>query len=794
MKYLVLILCVLWSTHASAAAFEKGEVQRVILSLYSSKDHPNPRGSPAHRYLEMPLNHMGYYLRFADIEKPLPPLEDDVKGVVVWLASGRHVEDEDAYLDWLQGVAKARKKIVFMDDIGIGEEYRKKEGSMDKLNRMLAYIGMRDLNSFNSITYEASVLSQDNEVIGFERALPESLPPYQETIAIPGVGVSHLKLLASKTPEVIHDLVITGPGGGYVASGYSIFEGYPLLPIQQIEQQQHIPESERERPDPVHQWYIDPFAFMKLALGIDTTAPIPDVTTVDGMRVFYSHIDGDGWNNVTQIKKYSHQKMLSSQVIQKEILEPYPDIPINVSVIAEEMDPDCYGLSTSREVAEEIFRLPNVEPSSHTYSHPLFWGYFEHYKPVQEARILDRYPPRPRRTSIVSSLLGQRYDPAWEAYLTDEQNEDAEGVFERLFVKKGEGELMHFSYYEIPRSYACTPYDVTQEIEGSIAYVKQLAPEEKRDKVRLVQWSGNTTPYEGVLKEVRTSGHLNINGGDSRYDSEYPSYASVSPIGAQVGQERQIYSSNSNENTYTNLWTDRFYGFIYLQTTVRNTEIPMRVQPFNIYYHMFSGEKQASLAALKSNMEFARQQDMQRLFASDFVEIAEGYYSARIVKDGSGGWHIKNRGKLHTVRLDGAVLKTVDFERSLGVLGQRYYQGSLYISLDPAVDEPIVYIKKKNTDFLYESGEFPYVVESTWLINRLIYVKKSLMFTARGFGKGNISIKFPSPAQEYDVTVTRGQAELYKNTVTGDQHGRVTLTLDVDAKEPIEIAFMPRNH
>ena len=120
---------------AMAAAQEQGkEVRRVLLALYSSTDNPSPRTTFAHRFLEMPLNHMGYYLRFVDLEQTLPPIGDEVKGIVIWLPSGRFVEDGDAYLAWLQQAADSGRKLLIFDDIGLDDTYRRKEGAMDNPN------------------------------------------------------------------------------------------------------------------------------------------------------------------------------------------------------------------------------------------------------------------------------------------------------------------------------------------------------------------------------------------------------------------------------------------------------------------------------------------------------------------------------------------------------------------------------------------------------------------------------------------------------------------------------------
>ena len=74
--------------------------------------------------------------------------------------------------------------------------------------------------------------------------------------------------------------------------------------------------------------------------------------------------------------------------------------------------------------------------------------------------------------------------------------------------------------------------------------------------------------------------------------------AYLPPISRPVGRERQIYSVNSNENTYTNDWTGPFNGQSMLVNTLRNTDQPRRLKGFNLYYHMYSGEKQAALKSV----------------------------------------------------------------------------------------------------------------------------------------------------------------------------------------------------
>ena len=225
-------------------------------------------------------------------------------------------------------------------------------------------------------------------MMAFEREGPALLPPYAETVAIPGKSVSHMKVQAQVEEGVTSDLVITGEYGGYVAGGYALFENQTVLVVEGDKDKKHK-KPEEEEGVLIRQWYLNPFHFLRTVLG-EENEPKPDVTTMNGRRIFYSHIDGDGWNNLTEIKKYKKDNMISAEVIYRDVLLPYPDIPVSVGVITSEMDLACNGLQASERVARRILALPHVEPASHTHSHPLFWSYFADRNPAKRTTISGR--------------------------------------------------------------------------------------------------------------------------------------------------------------------------------------------------------------------------------------------------------------------------------------------------------------------------------------------------------------------------------------------------------------------
>jgi hypothetical protein len=732
-------------------------VPRILIGLYDSRWESSPRSSQIHRFLEMPANHLGFDIHYYDISKPLPKIDDSIAGIIMWFDSGIEVPDSNVYMDWIENAQKQGKKLLFIENSGISDKQRNDITTLKRWNTILSRIGLQDDRRWYQATYGAHVSYVDKNVVEFERKIQPPLPPLSGMHVLGGSNTSsHLQItLHQGEDNETFDLVTTSPQGGYIAPGYAIFEGDK----GKVEVDPWIA-------DPFFLWYVNPFTFLQKSMDMQTT-PIPDTTTLDGKRIFYSHIDGDGWNNVSEIPPYVDRAALSSEVIYDQILKPYSDFAFDVALITADVDMDCYGVQDSEKIARDIFALPNVEPASHTYSHPLFWEFFENYKAEMEQPWLDRYPPKPKvmfslterwkdkfrkKADNNNGVWGQAAHPDSKPQpkKTDEATQQEEAAKK---VKRGSNEAsVEFileKYYDTPRSYACSPFNLKDEIVGSAARVNELSPPGK--KMRLVQWSGDTSPFEAAIAMTRTAGLLNINGGDSRFDEGYPSYSFVAPVGILIGKERQIFSSNSNEDTYTDLWTDRFFGYKYLQTTAKNTEVPLRVSPFNIYFHIFSGQKQASLNAVRENLNYARTQNIIRITASDYATIAEGFYTTLIDKLGNNRWSIRNRGNMQTFRFDMPPGMDIDFKASKGVLGENYFQKSLYIALDPAVSDILLSIKKSS-----ENDKNAYLMESTWQISKLQESNndQKLTFEAQGYGSGIMSWKVPSSG-EYLIKIDK---------------------------------------
>ncbi|MGE3623807.1 MAG: hypothetical protein AB7H77_08060, partial [Bdellovibrionales bacterium] len=683
-----LILGITAGTCRSAAAAEE-IIPRVIIALYEGGEIQN---SFAHTVAEMPLNHLGLTVEYHDYHQPLPDLtkRKDVRGVITWFY-GDTYDDAETYLKWALDTVNAGKKFVIVGSLGVPDDA--KHYTISALAaRFLAKIGVKMPGRWTGqpfdVTYEYLTPSM------FLTQSPyDWIRPSYETMQLYG-SQAQAHLIAHRVnggPADDSALIVTGPNGGYLDADYAI-------------------RTSKRGDSDITQWLINPFEFFRLAYGTDDL-PKPDPTTLGGRRIYYSNIDGDGWNNVTQLEEYRGKNILSAQVIYEKAIKPYPDLPVMVAPIAGDVDPEWAGSETSRKIARDLFALPQVEAGTHTYSHPFYWDFFENGDVKTEIPYLRLYKT-----------------PTWQP----------EGGLAELKGKTA-GLPTEFT---VPRAYAFEPFDLHKEIGGSVKFMNSLLPKGK--KIEILAWSGDCMPWEEPIRLARETKLQNINGGDTRFDPEYPAYASVAPFGRQVGKQLQIYNSTSNENTYTDLWMDNFHAFKYLRKTVDNTETPMRLSAFSIYYHMYSGEKESALAALLGNLNYARTLNIAPITTGKYTRIAEGFYDTQIVSLGPNAWRVEKRGDLQTLRFDKSSLKAVDLQRSKGVIGQRRHQGSLYVHLDEDVQQPVVVLRDDARYYIQPDDSAPYLIESRWAVSGMQRGAGRFAFDADGYGDGEMTWHVPS--------------------------------------------------
>ena len=408
-------------------------------------------------------------------------------------------------------------------------------------------------------------------------------------------------------------LRLTADGNEYIPVAVTDWGGYALDPfvVRSV-----LPTITSE--ETTDRWMIQPLTFLREALKLPAM-PIPDVTTENGRRLFFVHMDGDGFPSLAEVEGYRGQA--GSEVLLQEILKQYR-VPTTISVIEGEVAKT--GLYPKRaeeleDIARRMFELPHVEAATHTYSHPFFW---------YEA---SRHP-----------------DAA---------------------AHNGSDLRLDIPGYSL---------DLQRELAGSADYIKRhLLPPGK--EVAMVLWSGDTVPTEQALEVARESGLLNMNGSDTVITESAPSWTLIKGIGLPKGDEYQVYAPNQNENIYTGNWRGPFYGFQRVIETFKLTGEPIRFKPIDIYYHSYIASKNASLTSLRRVYDWVLSQPVQPVFSSEYVRKVLDFNRMVIARDGDG-WLIHSGGALRTLRVpEGVALP--DLTRSPGIAGYQDAAPGPYVHL-----------------------------------------------------------------------------------------------------------------
>lgn len=713
-------------------------VKREILALYDSRHEGSASESRIHRMAEMPLNWMGFKVTYADVNGTLPAPETltGYRGVITWFVEP--LQDPGKTLAWLDAVTSRGLRYACLAELAPPEPPSTEEA----VGRVLSRLGLRPSDQFVSVTTKAKIATQDTAMVGFERPIDKALPEFRVMEAAAPTTKVHLSAtVPGEETETTSVLIATGPGGGYAADAYTIY---------------YDEVSNRVR------WTLNPFAFFREAFG-EERFPIPDVTTLSGRRMYFSHIDGDGWNNISEIEGYREAQASAADVILREVIAPYPDLPLSVGLIAGDALPKLGGMESAQVSARKIFALPQIEVATHTYTHPFAWKFFENYDRASEVAMIDKASRPP--DSVMDRVRNFLYRIAGKAGLTSTGNTYIAGSA------------------DLPRGYLKEPFDLNKEIQGALKTSESFAPPGKAAAIYL--WSGDAEPFEAAVAATRAAGVRNMNGGDTRFDNEFPSVFYVPPISRPVGRERQIYAANSNENTYTNYWHGPFFGQMMLKETLERTETPRRLKPFNLYYHMYSGEKPGSLAAIKMFVDMARNSPVIPVTASHYAAIADDFFAADIEQVDANTWSVAKRGNLQTVRFDAAEDIDVDLLRSNGVLGAKRLNGSLYVSLDSKVEPVTIFTTKRVTAASPRAS----LVESRWQLSDL-RLDETCGFKVGGQGYGSSQMTwYVKPGQSFDVTAARSGTLLETISATADGGGVLFVDLKSQALDPLELEF-----
>lgn len=336
-----------WITDAQLNEMGVGSIEvmpRKVLMLYHLSGQKDELALHSiEENAAMPLEYLGYAAKYHAMRKPLPetPLRGRYAGIVTWFSG--NVPDPSKYEKWLKKQIHEGVHVAILGDPGLPDT-----------SKLFNSLGLTALSTSGD---GPRVISHD-DMVDFE-GLPRHGPGYETGLQTrSNQNKEHLVLKDARGQRL--SPVVTGPWGGIALSPWVLENIGEIRTLNKDDRG----SAARQR------WIINPFRFFKTALQLPEI-PIPDATTENGNRILMSQIDGDGFANRARLPGTP----FDGKVILDRILRKYP-LPITVSVIEGEIGPQGLhpGISPQLEqIARAIFKLPNVEIASHTYSHPFDW-------------------------------------------------------------------------------------------------------------------------------------------------------------------------------------------------------------------------------------------------------------------------------------------------------------------------------------------------------------------------------------------------------------------------------------
>lgn len=579
------------------------EVPRFVFTLFGN-NHENiehliryPLDSAVSRLLQMPLEYYGYHTDFLNVWEQEPPAKLDDRYSVVILDRNLELprEQEPAIADWLIRQLESGRKILFFGKLPF-----ETDAVRERVVKAFGLLGGGDqVEGIRNVSFV-----EQGPHTNFEVANQITPADFLDLRAPTGSEVwLTLEALGLNDTRVRFQPVFIAPWGGALLDPHIAFM----------------------RPDEDEMWKIDPFTFIDRFLG-PRSFPGPDTTTRDGVRIFFAHIDGDGFRHKSTVQANRR----SGNLLFEKVVNRYP-FPITCSIIEAEITAiiegqDRQDVELLSEQAREVFRSEKVEAGSHSYSHPYYW--------ITPDRTLDIYDRR------------------------------------------------HLALD--PRLKYNANVDYRREVVGSIEYIERnLLPPGKR--VEIMLWSGNCRPGVEALRWCRETRVENMNGGDTAITRKNPSLTRVFGSVVPWGDEEQVYCAHQNENVYRFRWKGGadpnsvfWSGFVLALDSFQKTEHPRRLKPVNIYYHWYSGDNLPSMNALKQLYEWCLTQELHSITAAPYARLARDARSTRLYQLGADRWQVRNDGFCRTLVMSWSG-KAPDMTRSAGLTGWRRVGDRLYL-------------------------------------------------------------------------------------------------------------------
>ncbi|MEE8104333.1 MAG: hypothetical protein V3T86_02230 [Planctomycetota bacterium] len=322
-------------------------VRRHVIALYDGARNPYVV-DPVHDLLETPLNHLGLIPLRHDIRKGPPPAEWLEKAHAILFAFVATDQECPWLWPWVEKHADpSKRRVVLFGGFGPLIVDSKESPDPDRLGRWLSRFGLGYDHYYASGigVVEVDLLEEDSTSY-------EATPLGHSIHRGPWIEDKSNKAWISTRGQ--HDAqkerhpIVVGPWGGLVLDPWTL---------------------ERGRVHDDRRWFVDPFRFLRDALGMKGV-PAPHPSVLNGRRMFFVQVDGDGFEDISTI----HTRQYSAKVMHEDVFQKYA-LPFTVSVIIRSLtlDYEAPEPTDRMKLARRILNQPNIEVASHGVLHTLRW-------------------------------------------------------------------------------------------------------------------------------------------------------------------------------------------------------------------------------------------------------------------------------------------------------------------------------------------------------------------------------------------------------------------------------------
>ena len=347
------------------------EIPRQVLMLYKKSEANTLDKSQLFNRAAVILEYLGLVPVYRMVEEGLPTDEEmeKIHSVVTWHSTD-YMKNAEAYGEWMIRQINHGKKIAILEQYGASIDFITQE-KVKNQQEVFAALDIEFVDREEKREDHAPVVRvADKEMLEYEHEFIASTITYEDTYR--SINPKNEVFFSFDDKDFGNvDFGIITPKGG-VSLGQTPFYFPPndgdRIALVRRALKGEVPPEVAEQPT-IGAWNINPYLFFSKALGLNDL-PAPDVTTLNGSRIFYAHIDGDALGSISLIDG-AH---FAGTFIYEDILKKYSDIPTSVSVITKNVEKlgNKYhhpGILLSR----KIYQLDNVDVAIHTATHPFDW-------------------------------------------------------------------------------------------------------------------------------------------------------------------------------------------------------------------------------------------------------------------------------------------------------------------------------------------------------------------------------------------------------------------------------------